>query len=75
MATPHVSGVAALIWSLAPNATAAQIRDALLDSAHDIGDSGHDNVFGYGVVDAFAAANRLAPSRFSGQPRRRSIGH
>jgi subtilisin family serine protease len=75
MATPHVSGVAALLWAMAPNATAAQIRDALLDSAHDVGASGRDTVFGYGVVDAYAAANRIAPSRFNGQPRRRSIGH
>ena len=29
MATPHVSGVAALAWATAPGATAAQIRDAL----------------------------------------------
>ena len=29
MATPHVSGVAALVWSHCPNATAAQVRDAL----------------------------------------------
>ncbi|NOZ22190.1 MAG: S8 family serine peptidase [Planctomycetes bacterium] len=30
MATPHVTGVAALAWSAAPDATAAQIRDAIL---------------------------------------------
>ena len=29
MATPHVSGVAALAWSIAPDATVAQIRDAI----------------------------------------------
>jgi subtilisin family serine protease len=75
MSTPHVSGVAALLWSMVPNATASQIRDALLDSAHDVGDSGRDTVYGYGLVDAFAAANRLAPSRFTVAPRRRAIGH
>ncbi|MEW6358502.1 MAG: S8 family serine peptidase [Planctomycetota bacterium] len=30
MATPHVTGVAALAWSAAPSATATQIRDAIL---------------------------------------------
>jgi subtilisin family serine protease len=30
MATPHVSGVAALAWSLKPNATMQEVRDALL---------------------------------------------
>ena len=29
MATPHVSGVAALAWSIDPNATVAQIRSAI----------------------------------------------
>lgn len=30
MATPHVAGVAALAWSVAPNATVAEIKSALL---------------------------------------------
>jgi subtilisin family serine protease len=30
MATPHVAGVAALAWSLAPNATVAEIKSAIL---------------------------------------------
>jgi subtilisin family serine protease len=30
MATPHVAGVAALAWSVAPNATVAEIKNALL---------------------------------------------
>jgi subtilisin family serine protease len=30
MATPHVAGVAALAWSIAPNYTAAQIRAAII---------------------------------------------
>lgn len=32
MATPFVSGAAALLWSVRPNATVTQIRDALLNS-------------------------------------------
>jgi subtilisin family serine protease len=30
MATPHVAGVAALAWSVAPNATVAEIKNAIL---------------------------------------------
>ena len=75
MATPHVSGVAALVWSLAPNATAAQIREALISTAHDEGNAGFDTVFGNGIVDALAAARHLAPGDFPSTPRRRSVQH
>jgi len=63
MATPHVSGVAALIWSLAPDASAHAVRQALLDSASDLGTSGFDTTFGNGLVNAMAAAKLLAPDR------------
>jgi subtilisin family serine protease len=55
MATPHVSGVAALLWSLHPTATNAQIRDALNKTAQDLGTAGRDASFGYGLVQAKAA--------------------
>ena len=42
MATPHVSGVAALVWSYFPACSAAQIRDSLDKSAQDLGDRGRD---------------------------------
>lgn len=64
MATPHVSGVAALVWSLRPQATADQVKQALLASARDLGATGVDNVFGNGLVDAWAAAIRLDPTEF-----------
>lgn len=60
MSTPHVSGVAALVWSSAPDLTAADLRQLLRDNARDVGDVGWDEMFGYGIVDAkatFDAAN------------------
>ena len=36
MAAPHVTGVAALAWSLAPDATYQQIKDAILDGVDPI---------------------------------------
>ena len=79
MSTPHVTGVAALIWSLAPTATAQQVKDALLTTATDLGAAGYDTVFGNGQVDALAAAKKLAPQLFSSQPppkiRSRRSGH
>lgn len=64
MATPHAAGVVALVWSIAPNATAAELRTALEQTASDLGASGRDSVFGFGLVDALAAAKQLNPAAF-----------
>jgi subtilisin family serine protease len=69
MATPHVTGVAALAWSLAPNATAKQVAAALRGSAIDLGPPGVDDYYGFGMVDALAAARWLAPAAFGLPPR------
>jgi serine protease len=59
MATPHVSGVAALVWSHYTNKTNAEIRDALQKSAEDKGTAGKDNSYGHGIVRAKAAYDYL----------------
>jgi len=59
MATPHVAGVAALVWSQVPTATATEIRDALAATAEDLGSAGRDNSYGYGLVQAKAAVDYL----------------
>lgn len=64
MATPHATGVAALVWSAAPADTAAQIRTALTSTAADLGAPGFDNVYGNGLLDALSAAKSVAPARF-----------
>jgi subtilisin family serine protease len=68
MATPHVTGVAALIWSLAPEATAAEVRNAIIAGARDLGEPGWDPVFGHGAVDALRSAQILAPERLTASP-------
>jgi subtilisin family serine protease len=60
MATPHVAGVAALIWSHHPAKTNAQVRAALTGSAEDLGVAGRDTSFGFGLVRAQAALELLA---------------
>jgi subtilisin family serine protease len=52
MATPHVSAVAALIWSCHPKKTNQQIRNALTSTARDKGPTGRDNSYGFGIVQA-----------------------
>lgn len=52
MATPHVSAVAALVWSCDLTMTSQQVRDRLNLSAKDMGAAGRDTSFGYGIVQA-----------------------
>ncbi|MEW6370301.1 MAG: S8 family serine peptidase [Pseudomonadota bacterium] len=59
MATPHVSAVAALVWSYFPTCTAVQIRSSLGKSAQDLGAAGRDTKYGYGLVQAKAAYDRI----------------
>ncbi len=59
MATPHVSGVAALVWGHNPSWTNAQIRNALETTAEDRGVAGWDSSYGWGIVRAKAALDSL----------------
>lgn len=59
MATPHVSGIAALIWSADTSRTNSQVRAALENTALDLGVSGRDDSFGYGLVQAAGALQYL----------------
>jgi serine protease len=57
MAAPHVSGVVALMKALYPGLTPDEF-DSLLTGGYltqDIGTSGRDNSFGYGLIDAYKA--------------------
>ena len=59
MATPHVSGVAALLWSTRPHWTNVQIREAMDMTALDLGEPGWDIAYGYGLVQADDALQYL----------------
>jgi len=59
MATPYVSGLAALIWSLDPSLTHDQVREVIQSSADDLGTPGKDDYFGYGRIDAWQALNSV----------------
>jgi subtilisin family serine protease len=75
MATPHVAGLAALIWSHYPTFAAAQVRQRMLEGAQDLGSPGWDPNTGWGRIDAqralaapvlsrrlyFPVANQRAP--------------
>lgn len=65
MATPHVSGVVALMLSVEPDATADEINAALRESAWKPADqpAGQDDRYGYGIVDAESAVADLVELR------------
>jgi subtilisin family serine protease len=76
MATPYVSGVAAVIKGQSPFLTAAQIADIIFETADDLGATGVDPVYGNGAVDITkamqpvgnAAAVKVAKSGVVGLP-------
>lgn len=74
MAGPHVAGVAALLWSAAPNligdidGTAAVLEQSARHRTTSEGCGGDgpqdvpNNVYGWGIVDALTAVERVRPS-------------
>jgi subtilisin family serine protease len=58
MAAPAVSAVAALIKQRFPNATPAQLKTKLAQSADDEGKVGQDNFYGRGYVNARKAVTQ-----------------
>lgn len=66
MATPHVSAVAALVWSNHPQCNNKQIREVLGLTAKDLGAAGRDNTYGYGLVQAKAAVDHITTNGCGG---------
>ena len=54
MATPHVSGVAALVFA-SGGYTNENVRTILQQTANDLGPSGRDSKYGFGLVDPVEA--------------------
>jgi subtilisin family serine protease len=55
MAAPFVSGIAALILAVDPSRTPAEIKTIIESTSDDKGDSGYDQMYGYGRVNVGAA--------------------
>lgn len=56
---PHVAGAAALLFSTGRYSDAAHVRQHLRNTAHDLGEPGRDETYGYGRVDLLAAWESL----------------
>ncbi|WP_319507695.1 S8 family serine peptidase [uncultured Methanolobus sp.] len=79
MATPHVTGVVALLLSTDVSGTnldfdkdgtwdPAEVRARLQSTATDIGVSGQDDYYGYGLVNALAAVSDLGQAPAAEDP-------
>jgi subtilisin family serine protease len=55
-----VSGVVALVLERKPDLTPDAVKKVLLDTAHDLGAKGRDDLFGAGLMDAFQAVDTVA---------------
>jgi thermitase len=60
-ATPHVAGLAALVWALAPTLSPDQVQNVIQQTALDLGDPGQDEDYGHGLIDAEAALQAVCP--------------
>lgn len=61
-AAPHVTGAMALLLSADANLTVAELESVLLQTPEDLGATGPDDEYGYGLIDALAAYHSLGGS-------------
>jgi subtilisin family serine protease len=65
MASPHVAGAAALLISRGLQGS-DNVRQMLQITAHDLGTTGWDAQYGYGLLDVAAALNYYLPGDITG---------
>jgi lambda repressor-like predicted transcriptional regulator len=61
MSTPHVAGLAALLWSVCPQLTNTEVRSVIESTATDLGSAGWDPYYGHGRIDAEKAIEYAGP--------------
>ncbi len=69
MASPHVAGAAALVWSACPDLSNQELRQLLTKTALDLGPADWDFSFGHGLVQAFDAWHHCQPADLGDLPR------
>lgn len=61
-AAPHVAAFAALLKDANPNLTPKEVHELLTQTATDLGETGQDNIFGFGMADMESALKNLTSS-------------
>lgn len=64
-AAAQVSGAAAVLRAAWPFLTAPQVANILLTTATDLGDAGDDTIYGYGLLNLYAAVQAQGSNNFS----------
>ena len=59
MASPHVNGVVALMRQANPDISVQDIKQIIYETAYDLGPTGEDNSYGWGMIDAYEAVQRV----------------
>jgi len=62
-AAPHVSGLAALVWSVQPDLTNDDVARVITETVRDLGAPGWDRFYGWGRIDAYQAVFSVAALR------------
>jgi serine protease AprX len=62
MAVPQVSGASAILLEVRPDLEPADVKRILLKTADDLGQTGQDNVYGYGALNLTRALATIAAS-------------
>lgn len=60
-AAPLVSGLVALVRARFPDLDAANVINRVISTAKQVGDEAHSPIYGYGLIDAFAALTADVP--------------
>jgi bacillopeptidase F len=60
-AAAHLSGAMALLMSAFPCLALSELEEALKESAMDLGSSGPDNEYGYGLIDISTTYSSITP--------------
>ncbi len=63
MATPHVAGLAALVWSVDSGLTNAEVQGIIEATTDDFGYPGWDPYYGFGRINAFGAVEAAVATR------------
>lgn len=61
MACPHVAALAALVRSVHPDMKNRDVMEVIRKSAVDLGPPGHDQLYGYGMIDVSQTLRQIRP--------------